>query len=119
MPCRPCKWPACPTLIERGERYCERHQPRGQAADAHAQRTYDRGRPRDAVSFYHSAAWTTLRLDVLRDEPVCRSCRREFSQHVDHIQPRTIRPELELDRDNLQGLCAACHNKKSGRERRK
>jgi 5-methylcytosine-specific restriction endonuclease McrA len=33
--------------------------------------------------------------------------------HIDHIKPRSKYPELELEFDNLQVLCATCNVKKS------
>ena len=117
---RPCKWPLCPNLIDRTARYCPLHQPRADAALAERHAQYDQQqRSPEAVSFYRSKQWQTLRRDVLDDQPICAICRRQFASDVDHIQPRTARPDLQWDRDNLQGLCAACHSIKSGRERRK
>lgn len=59
--------------------------------------------------------WQKLRLTVLNEEPLCRICRAtgrvEAAYHVDHIKP--LVDGGTHDRDNLQPLCAACHNRKT------
>jgi 5-methylcytosine-specific restriction protein A len=68
-----------------------------------AQRGYDRD-------------WQRLRGVVLREEPVCRTCRRALAQEVDHIVPIDQSPERRLDRSNLQALCKSCHSRKTAVE---
>ncbi len=57
-------------------------------------------------------AWRTLRAKVLREQPTCQirgpGCTR-ISDTVDHIVPRSIRPELAMTRSNLRGACAHCN----------
>lgn len=57
-------------------------------------------------------AWRTLRAKVLREEPTCRiqgpGC-THTSTTVDHIKPRSIRPDLAMVRSNLRGACAHCN----------
>lgn len=57
-------------------------------------------------------AWRTLRAKVLREEPTCRiqgpGC-THISDTVDHIHPRSIRPDLAMVRRNLRGACAHCN----------
>jgi 5-methylcytosine-specific restriction protein A len=66
--------------------------------------------------FYASKAWRRLRALVLREEPLCRPCAAEdrltAAEHVHHIQERKLRPDLALDRGNLEPVCASCHNAK-------
>ena len=54
---------------------------------------------------------------VLREEPLCRSCRAdgrvERARLVDHIVPVRQAPELRLVRSNLQPLCRPCHHEKT------
>lgn len=73
-----------------------------------------------ADPFYHSVAWRRLRAIVSAEEPCCRECERQgrttLTEHIDHILPRTKRPDLELTRNNLQGLCQSCHNVKTKAE---
>jgi 5-methylcytosine-specific restriction protein A len=71
-----------------------------------AQRGYDRD-------------WFRLRAVVLREEPFCRHCAAVDVQTratvLDHIESIRDAPERRLDRDNLQPLCQACHNRKTTR----
>jgi 5-methylcytosine-specific restriction endonuclease McrA len=54
---------------------------------------------------------------VRMEEPLCRHCLREgrvtASVLVDHIIPLSQRPDLRLDRTNLQALCSRCHSLKT------
>lgn len=64
--------------------------------------------------FYLSQEWRELRFKILRKYgSVCMACFRPgrpgFPMHVDHIKPRSKYPELQLDPDNLQVLCADCN----------
>lgn len=67
--------------------------------------------------FYLSSAWKTLRYRVF--ETYGRKCllcgTDQETLHVDHIKPRSLFPELELDINNLQVLCATCNQGKSNR----
>ncbi|WP_461533464.1 HNH endonuclease [Sinomicrobium sp.] len=66
--------------------------------------------------FFYSTEWKTLRLEVLEKYGrKCLLCGSEDSIHVDHIFPRSIFPELELDVNNLQPLCHSCNDKKSNK----
>ncbi len=71
--------------------------------------------------FYHTDAWLAVRaVALLRDHGVCQICLAAFragkmrrprsATIVHHIIPRTERPDLELDLDNLQSVCSKCHN---------
>jgi 5-methylcytosine-specific restriction protein A len=66
-----------------------------------------------AASRGYGGRWRKLRLIVLAEEPVCRMCGREASEHVDHIVARAKGGSDE--RENLQGLCASCHARKTAR----
>ena len=75
--------------------------------------------------FYGGVAWRRLRAYALQTNPLCHD---PFGEHeaigrpvgatdVDHVIPRRLRPDLELDSDNLQTLCASCHARKSAFEK--
>ena len=51
---------------------------------------------------------------MLREEPLCRICRRHDATEVDHIIPREQQGTDQ--RENLQGLCKACHSAKTATE---
>jgi 5-methylcytosine-specific restriction endonuclease McrA len=67
----------------------------------------------------YGAAWEKVRAAVLRDEPLCRPCRARgrvtAATAVDHIRPRA-RGGTD-DRENLQPICAACHEAKTLEDR--
>ena len=73
-------------------------------------------------SFYHSSAWRALRNRFIADHPLCAECLEKGvitpATVVDHIKPINEGGE-PLDENNLQSLCARCHNKKSAREAHK
>ena len=63
---------------------------------------------------YDTTEWKRLRKMVLADEPLCRRC-TDFglitaATVVDHIKRVEERPDLKLDRANLQPLCKTCHD---------
>lgn len=71
--------------------------------------------------FYKSSAWRQLRYAALaKYGNLCSCCGASPSSgavmHVDHIKPISRYPELALNIDNLQVLCAACNLGKSNRD---
>lgn len=83
-------------------------------------------RARDRIDtwrrWYKTPEWKALRWDVLVQEHfTCRRCGlvgESPEMVVDHIQPHRGDRELFFDRQNLQCLCAACHNSDKQREER-
>jgi len=77
------------------------------------------GRPSASQRGY-DATWRKLREAILAEEPTCRYCDElgitTPAQHVDHIIPLHRRPDLRLERTNLQPLCADCHNSVKAKE---
>lgn len=76
---------------------------------------------RERKTFYDSPAWRRLAAAVRKDERVCRVCKAELgkltpAECVDHIIPLALRPDLALDRENLQALCWECHSRKTREE---
>ena len=86
---------------------------------SNASMVYDKtARDPELVKFYKSPAWRKVRRIALRRDPICKICRRNTSTVVDHIiEIKDGGSRLSLD--NLQGLCAACHNTKTIEERMK
>lgn len=72
--------------------------------------------------FRKTRAWRRVHTAVLMDEPLCRACLADGvvmpARIVDHIEPRTLRPELTMIRSNLQALCRSHFALKSAEERR-
>ncbi len=85
----------------------------------------DRKAKRDAFigseNFYTCKQWRELRAKALEKyECQCMMCGRSPKNdrvvlHVDHIKPKSKFPELALDINNLQILCACCNVGKSNK----
>jgi len=106
-PKKPCAYPGCPALTH--ERYCEAHQ---KVVD----KQYNQfQRDKGSQAFYESAAWRRLRRIKLQANPLCEVCLKEKATTADHIIPMK-QGGAALDIANLQGLCAACHGRKSIQE---
>ena len=85
---------------------------------------------KESDPFYHSAEWKRLRKAALqRDHGMCRNCMDRMQAGfggapnrailVHHIIPRSERPDLELDPDNLRALCFECHERNHPEKRSK
>lgn len=66
------------------------------------------------TDFYRSQAWRSLRIEVLAESNRrCLLCGNSpdngIALHVDHIKPRSLFPELALEKSNLQVLCEDCN----------
>lgn len=69
--------------------------------------------------FYKTKEWTSIRKEVLNENPVCQYCLPSVVKSatvVDHLRPRRLWAELELDKSNLIPCCDTCHRRKSGYE---
>jgi len=67
----------------------------------------------------YGGTWERLSKQVRAEEPVCQICGDAPSTEVDHIEPFDgVDDPLRLDRENLQAVCSACHNKKTRGQRR-
>lgn len=76
---------------------------------------------RSLQDFYNSPAWLRVRYVALkRARGSCECCGARPSHgdplHVDHIKPRSKRPDLALDPSNLQVLCRPCNLGKGNRD---
>lgn len=102
----PCHHAGCTALTDR--RYCEAHAPT--QAKAQAWRTTSGS----STSRGYGSAWRRLRKMVLARDPVCVTCRRRPSAHVDHIRAKASGGDDAMD--NLRGLCEGCHMRKTARD---
>lgn len=72
--------------------------------------------------FYGSREWRAVRYQaIVKYDGCCLACGRSYKKHgiiihVDHVKPRSLHPELELDIDNLQILCEDCNLGKSNKD---
>ncbi len=73
---------------------------------------------RASGGFLQSPEWKALRARVIACYGgKCMRCAKvpKHSVNVDHIKPRKTHPELALDFDNLQVLCASCNKAKGNK----
>jgi 5-methylcytosine-specific restriction protein A len=85
-----------------------------------SRRRYDRTqRDRMAKAFYHTSRWLRIRRLKLAMVPYCEECMQDDrltpATVVHHIHELTDHPELAVDLDNLQSLCASCHGRIHGK----
>ena len=106
-----CQAPGCPRTTRHGA-FCDEHR-----RARNQQRMTDNPEHR----FYGTARWRRFRAWFLSLNPLCVMCKAAgrfvTAVHVDHIVPRRVRPDLELDVTNCQALCHSCHSRKTIRER--
>ena len=105
---RPCSHAGCSNVTH--ERFCDKHKTAERAKDI---------RPCSAKRGY-GWSWTTrIRPHILRRDPICVNPFNlpnhiVLSECVDHIIPRE--DGGTDDDDNLQGICLACHARKTAAE---
>jgi 5-methylcytosine-specific restriction protein A len=76
---------------------------------------YDRlARDPDGKRFYNSDVWRRLRRSKLRKDPLCERCLKKDllvpASIAHHTKERREFPDLALDIDLLESLCASCHS---------
>lgn len=73
-----------------------------------------------ADDFYNTPDWRRFRKVFIATHPLCVSCEAKGivrpSSVADHITPINQGGE-RFDPNNIQALCAKCHNTKSARDR--
>jgi 5-methylcytosine-specific restriction protein A len=105
-----CAEPGCGALVQYGRCPAHRAPPRDVAPSL-----------ADVIvhKWYGSKRWQDLRASIIREQPFCRSChaegRRILTVDVDHVRKHRGNPYLFWNRENLQGLCKACHTRKTVR----
>ena len=104
---KPCRYPRCPNVIQRGM-YCDEHK-------AEEPRAFGNKREQKN-SFYDSKAWRETRLAKLRMDPVCEQCWKRPATVVHHKQKLKEHPELAFTYSNLESVCESCHNKETAKE---
>ena len=82
-------------------------------------RTIRKKKRKISKSFYKSKAWSKLAL--LTKELYGRKCMKcgksstKARYHSDHLVPRSVRPDLSLDINNIQILCKHCNISKGNK----
>jgi 5-methylcytosine-specific restriction endonuclease McrA len=72
-------------------------------------------------AFYASAEWRLIRQQLIEEQgSTCAECGRSITRQadvtVDHKHPRSKRPELGLNRENLRVVCRQCNSRKGARD---
>lgn len=105
-PKRPCRYPGCPNLCDKGV-YCSEH----------IQFSSDRRRG-DAESRGYDSRWRKARANFLQRNPLCNACMKRGkitpATVVDHVIPHRGDQKLFWDESNWQALCKSCHDHKTG-----
>jgi len=140
-PPSPCANPGCPELVTAGNRCPAHSKARHKQIDANRGTSTERGYDvawrilRRAVLIRdgfrcNECGWGPELVEMCnryrQEIPVeavfmsltAMQQAHEIHLHVDHIQPIAQRPDLRLEKRNLQVLCSACHAAKSMSEMR-
>ena len=72
----------------------------------------------DCANVYLDPDWQAISRALRRARIFCEHCGIRPSEHADHIIPHRHDPELFWNPENLQALCALCHDKKTIQEDR-
>lgn len=127
---RICSGPGCLRAVPDDVRFCDECKPETVAADEIRQHSHSYDAELDRLR--KGQRWQRVRAIVIRRDPFCKRCELELSKLVDHIVPaREAIAQAQVSglypRDryagyylvsNLQGLCYACHSKKTDEDKR-
>ncbi len=108
QPLKRCTYPGCRVRVKSGR--CDGHK-----REARQQQDARRGSRRERG---YSARWEKYRLIFLKAHPLCVDCEKQGiytpARIVDHIIPINGGDDvLFWPQSNHQGLCVACHNRKT------
>jgi len=111
-----CSAGGCNNVAVTGTSRCE-HHPVTYTPKKRYEHHYHQGK-----NIYKSTRWVNLRSQFLKHNPLCKHCQEQGvltpGHTVDHIKEIVDGGEL-WDVDNLQSLCNACHNTKTGSEKKR
>lgn len=104
---KPCNKPGCGVLVRDGSARCDKHKHAAWAK---------KPTPTKRITGRKLQA---MRADLFTRQPLCAECERQGrvsrATQRDHIKP--LSDGGADDQTNEQGLCEACHDEKSERER--
>lgn len=103
-----CKEPGCPGLATGKAKYCPAHSKKDGAFG---------GSARERAEIYKTAAWQKARKAKLALTPLCEQCGDPAIVVHHRLQVRLV-PGMAFAPDNLEALCARCHNRESQRQSR-
>lgn len=111
-----CSHAGCHALIDYSETYCEKHRKQKSHETMLKHKRNDQ-----FEALYHSSQWRKTSLLYREHNPFCEKCltngKHTFGTSVDHIKSLKLGGD-PFDWDNLETLCAKCHNKKTREEQK-
>lgn len=106
MPWRPCRYPGCRLLADKGEQYCAQHKKQTDREYNHYQRDPESKKR-------YGRAWKRIRDRHVQEHPLCEECLKQGiykpAEEVHHIVP--LNDGGTHTRSNLVSLCRSCHMK--------
>jgi 5-methylcytosine-specific restriction endonuclease McrA len=122
---RVCSGSGCLRAVADGVRFCDECKPSNAASDGI--RTHSQTDREQYAFLYSGPRWQRLRVQVIKEHPICDRCQLSISTIADHIVPAGVAivqaQESRLYpadkyagfylKSNLQGLCAPCHRVKT------
>ena len=103
---RPCRYPGCRLLADKGKQYCAQHKKQIDREYNHYQRDPESKKR-------YGRAWKRIRDRYAAEHPLCEMCLKEGRltpvQEVHHMLP--VSKGGTHARDNLMSLCQSCHTK--------
>lgn len=111
---RYCTAPGCNNLISLSDWYCEEHK-------NYKQKRYDSKRESSTKRGYGSQ-WRKVRAEYVKQHPICELCEKiGITKEVAVVHHKIPVKDggAWFDFDNLQSLCAECHNRQDGHARMK
>ncbi|MEZ0117828.1 UNVERIFIED_ORG: 5-methylcytosine-specific restriction protein A [Heyndrickxia coagulans] len=117
-PKKRCNASGCRRLIDFDTDYCDKHKGFGDK-DYNKQIRWNIDNKRYA-EFYASKEWKNLRNTYIAGHPLCERCLKKGIVKAAKICHHKIEIRVDwskrLDVDNLEAVCADCHNKEHGKK---
>lgn len=123
-PVKPCKYPPCSSATSNTSGYCDQCIAAGKPLARQGSKPYSQAKRKRATASQrgYGARWRRVRAEHLKSESLCRACKARSlyvpADVVDHVIPHRGDMKLFWDPDNLQSLCAHCHNSEKQRQER-
>lgn len=132
---RICSGPGCLRAVCDAVRFCDECEPVRPVVDAEATlsgiKDHTSGYDAELDRLHQSTRWRTVRVAIIKRDPICKRCDLSISEIVDHVVPAReaisqarLSGRYPLDkyagyflRSNLQGLCRSCHGLKTVEEK--
>ena len=129
---RVCSGPGCLRAVRDAVRFCDECKPVRVADDALSGiKDHTSGYDAELDRLHQGTRWRTVRVAIIKRDPICKRCDLSISEIVDHVVPaREAVSQARLSglypfdkyagyfiRSNLMGLCRRCHGVKTTEEK--